>query len=71
LLRGETIKLTSFGVFSVRQKKERIGRNPRTGQLVPITPRRVLVFKPSPVLKQQLNSRETAEQPVVPGVITD
>ena len=49
---GETVKLSSFGSFVVRSKNERIGRNPKTGEEVPITPRRVMVFKPSNVLKQ-------------------
>lgn len=50
--RGESIKLSSFGTFSIRSKNERIGRNPKTGQEVPITPRRVMVFKPSNILKE-------------------
>lgn len=50
LVRGEPVKLRSFGLFTVRAKRERVGRNPRTGVEVPITPRRVLTFKPSPVL---------------------
>jgi integration host factor subunit alpha len=50
LARGEPVKLRSFGLFVVRSKRERIGRNPRTGVEVPITPRRILTFKPSPVL---------------------
>jgi integration host factor subunit alpha len=50
LARGEPVKLRCFGQFAVRAKRERIGRNPRTGVEVPITPRRVLTFKPSPVL---------------------
>jgi integration host factor subunit alpha len=49
---GETVKLSSFGSFVVRSKNERIGRNPKTGEEVPITPRRVMVFKPSNVLKK-------------------
>ena len=53
--RGETVKLSSFGTFQVRQKAERIGRNPKTGDEVPIAPRRVLVFRPSHVLKSQIN----------------
>lgn len=53
--RGETVKLSSFGSFVVRQKGERIGRNPKTGEEVPIAPRRVMVFKPSNILKQQIN----------------
>ena len=48
---GETVKLSSFGSFVVRKKNERVGRNPKTGEEVPITPRRVMVFKPSNVLK--------------------
>lgn len=53
---GETVKLSSFGSFVVREKGERIGRNPKTGEEVPIAPRRVLVFKPSAVLKQRINN---------------
>lgn len=52
---GETVKLSSFGSFVVRDKGERIGRNPKTGIEVPIMQRRVLVFKPSNVLKAQMN----------------
>ncbi|MGO9008428.1 MAG: integration host factor subunit alpha [Beijerinckiaceae bacterium] len=55
LVRGETVKLRSFGLFTVRAKRERIGRNPRTGVEVPIKPRRVLTFKPSPVLIDDIN----------------
>lgn len=55
LMRGETVKLSSFGTFSVRQKGGRVGRNPKTGEEVPINPRRVLVFRPSHVLKDQIN----------------
>lgn len=53
-VRGETIKLSTFGTFSIRSKTERIGRNPKTGQEVPITPRRVMVFKPSNILKNKV-----------------
>jgi integration host factor subunit alpha len=52
LERGETVKLSSFGTFVVRKKGQRIGRNPKTGTEVPISPRRVMTFKPSPILKQ-------------------
>jgi integration host factor subunit alpha len=52
---GETVKLSSFGSFVVRSKGERIGRNPKTGIEVPITPRRVLTFKPSNILRQRVN----------------
>ena len=55
LAMGETVKLSSFGSFVVRDKGERIGRNPKTGIEVPIMQRRVLVFKPSNVLKAQMN----------------
>jgi integration host factor subunit alpha len=55
LVRGESVKLRSFGLFTIRSKRERIGRNPRTGVEVPITPRRVLTFKPSPVLTASIN----------------
>src|SRR5690242_7383232 len=52
---GESVKISGFGTFSVRQKGRRIGRNPKTGVEVPILPRRVLVFRPSQVLKAQVN----------------
>ena len=55
LVRGEMVKLSSFGSFSVRQKGQRIGRNPKTGEEVPILPRRVLVFRASHVLKNKIN----------------
>lgn len=54
LQRGETVKLSSFGSFVVRKKGQRIGRNPRTGKEVPISPRRVMVFNPSAILRQRL-----------------
>lgn len=53
---GENVKLSSFGTFAVRHKDERIGRNPKTGEEVPITPRRVMVFKPSNILKQRVDN---------------
>ncbi|MGC8523564.1 MAG: integration host factor subunit alpha [Acidibrevibacterium sp.] len=58
LAAGETVKISRFGTFSVRQKGRRIGRNPKTGVEVPILPRRVLVFRPSQVLKAQVNGRD-------------
>lgn len=58
LARGETVKLSSFGTFTVRQKSQRMGRNPKTGHEVPIAPRRVLVFRPSHVLKATINGEE-------------
>ncbi len=57
LARGETVKISSFGSFSIRKKGERIGRNPKTGEEVPILPRKVLVFRPSQVLKNRINER--------------
>ena len=56
LAKGEAVKISSFGSFSVRSKRQRIGRNPKTGQEVPISPRRVLVFRPSQLLKAQINA---------------
>ena len=58
LVTGDTVKLSSFGTFIVRQKSGRLGRNPKTGEEVPITPRRVLVFRPSQVMKNQINGEE-------------
>ena len=55
LTRGETVKISSFGSFSVRQKAQRIGRNPKTGEEVPILPRKVLVFRASNILKNRIN----------------
>lgn len=55
LVRGETVKLSSFGSFGIREKGERVGRNPKTGEEVPITPRRVLVFRPSNIMKDRIN----------------
>ena len=55
LEKGETVKISSFGTFSVREKKLRMGRNPKTGEEVPITPRRVVTFRASHVLKDQIN----------------
>ena len=54
LVRGEQVKISSFGTFSVRQKAARIGRNPKTGEEVPIQPRRVLTFRPSHLMKDRV-----------------
>ena len=54
LANGESVKLSSFGSFSVRSKSERIGRNPKTGEEVPILPRKVIVFRPSQVLRNRI-----------------
>ena len=56
LERGETVKLSSFGLFVMRKKGQRMGRNPKTGEEAPISPRRVVVFKPSEVLKRRINA---------------
>ncbi len=55
LVRGETVKLRSFGSFHLRSKRERVGRNPKTGVEAPISPRQVLTFKASPALVAQVN----------------
>jgi len=61
LIKGEPVKLSSFGRFAVREKPERVGRNPKTGISVPITQRRVLSFKPSSVLKARINGQTVTE----------
>ena len=54
LASGETVKISSFGTFSVRAKSARVGRNPKTGEEVPISPRRVLTFRPSHLMKDRV-----------------
>ncbi len=54
LVRGEQVKISSFGTFSVRSKTERLGRNPKTGEEVPIKPRRVLTFRASHLMKDRV-----------------
>lgn len=61
LARGDSVKLSSFGSFNVRSKGQRVGRNPKTGVEVAIEPRRVLVFKPSNVLKARINGEAVSE----------
>jgi integration host factor subunit alpha len=56
LVTGEQVKISSFGTFSVRNKTARIGRNPKTGEEVPINPRRVLTFRPSHLMKDRVVS---------------
>lgn len=63
LERGETVKLSSFGSFGIREKGERMGRNPKTGEEVPITPRRVLVFRASNIMKERINSALSKQKP--------
>lgn len=62
LASGETVKLSSFGSFVVRDKGQRIGRNPKTGVEVPIEPRRVMVFKPSNVLRARINGERVNDE---------
>ena len=57
LILGQPVKISSFGTFSVRQKRERQGRNPKTGEEVPIKPRCVLVFRASQILKERINKK--------------
>ena len=54
LVRGEQVKISGFGTFSVRQKGERVGRNPKTGIEVPIPPRRVLSFRASHLMRDRV-----------------
>ena len=54
LARGENVKISGFGSFVLRDKKERVGRNPKTGVEVPITPRRVMTFRASQLLKERI-----------------
>jgi len=61
LANGEPVKISSFGSFTVRSKAERMGRNPKTGEEVPITPRKVIVFRPSQVLKNKIGSSTPIE----------
>jgi integration host factor subunit alpha len=56
IARGEAVKLSSFGTFTVRKKGQRMGRNPKTGAKVPIFPRRVVVFKASAIMKRKIQN---------------
>jgi len=67
LARGDMVKISSFGSFAVRSKGERVGRNPKTGEEVPILPRRVLVFRASHVLKSRINQRLSGSDVVLAG----
>jgi integration host factor subunit alpha len=60
LIAGDAVKISSFGTFAVRDKGARMGRNPKTGEEVPIDPRRVLVFRPSHILKDRVNAGNAA-----------
>jgi len=57
LEKGEKVKISSFGTFTVKQKKERKGRNPQTGETITLAPRKVLSFKPSKILRDEINKR--------------
>ncbi len=57
LAKGENVKISGFGTFLLRDKAERIGRNPKTGVEVPITPRRVLTFRASQMLKDRISNK--------------
>ena len=67
LTKGESVKVSSFGSFHVRSKGGRIGRNPKTGEEVPIQPRRVLVFRASHVLKERINAALTGAKAAGPA----
>ena len=56
LVSGDSVKISSFGTFSVRAKAARVGRNPKTGEEVPIHPRRVLTFRPSHLMKDKVSA---------------
>ena len=60
LVAGEQVKISSFGTFSTRDKNARVGRNPKTGEEVPIAPRRVLTFRPSHLMKDRVDSGNKA-----------
>ncbi len=59
---GEAVKISAFGTFLVRQKGQRVGRNPKTGVEVPILPRKVLSFRPSQVLKARINNEPEGDE---------
>ncbi len=64
---GESVKISGFGTFLLREKGERVGRNPKTGVEVPILPRRVLTFRPSQVLKARINAENAPRTPRAGG----
>ena len=57
LVKGQNVKISSFGTFMLRDKGRRIGRNPKTGKEVPIEPRRVLTFRPSQLMRDRINAK--------------
>ena len=62
VVKGDPVQLIGFGSFSTGARAARAGRNPKTGKEVPISPRRVMVFKPSAILKQRINGEEVGEE---------
>ena len=62
LINGKDVKISSFGTFILRSKKERIGRNPKTGEEVPITARSVVTFRASNVLKSKVDSKNKSQK---------
>ncbi len=66
---GEKIKISGFGNFEVRDKRSRVGRNPQTGQVIEISARRVLTFKPSQVLKNALNTGVPSDSAVADSAV--
>ena len=71
IVRGETVKLAGFGTFTVKKKSQRPGRNPRTGVDVIIEPRRVVVFKASPIMKAQMNAKQPVSRSLSAQVHAD
>jgi integration host factor subunit alpha len=73
IAKGEAVKLSSFGTFTIRKKGERMGRNPNTGVAVPIFPRRVAIFKASAIMKQKIQNKTKSNAPseaTVPSIRT-
>lgn len=66
LQKGETVKIAGFGNFVVRHKRARKGRNPKTGEEIGITPRKVVTFRPSQVFKRYVNEAQTTDRPALP-----
>jgi integration host factor subunit alpha len=71
LEQGETVKLSGFGVFCLRKKDSRPGRNPKTGEMIPVSARRVVMFHPSHILKALVHKqRPAAEKTTAAGAVT-
>ena len=67
LIQGKDVKISSFGTFVVRSKKERVGRNPKTGEEVPITARQVVTFRSSNVLKSEVAELSKNKRSIIEG----